>query len=355
MPPANPTPFVECPRCHTAFLPNVVAPGVFTTCPKCFADFQLGEARTAAAPQLEVGEWRTEEAMVAQATAERHFRHSRLLLKVAAVITILGGLAFWKFGLGSRGKGKLDEASVPTEQRAEIRSAFTVAKAALEAADWRAMNLEVVDAERVRPLMEWYYGQKPDGHTQRRIEGFDQELIDLEANPPVATLRLKAVLPPARLHVVMLKGKAEEGWKLDWESYSNVHGARWQAFITGQANFPDTIEAPVIIERRSESQLVPSFFTASGLNPGDASRALKVSHPSVGDSGVACFGEDSKVWEKLGSQLPEQGNALKVILQMRRLPKSSVPQGIVIEKIVRLGWSNVAAPERLMLDPAEAR
>jgi hypothetical protein len=42
---------------------------------------------------------------------------------------------------------------------------------------------------------------------------------------------------------------------------------------------------------------------------------------------------------------------LKVILQIRRLPKSSVPQGIAIEKIVQLGWTNVAAPERPMLDP----
>ena len=351
MPSANPSPFLECPRCHEAFLPNVVAPGVFTTCPRCFADFQLGEARVAAAPQLEVGEWRTEEAIVARATADRQFRHSRLILKVAAAITILGGLAFWKFGLGSRGKGKLDEASVPTEQRSEIRSAFAAAKAALEATDWRAMNLEVVDAGRVRPLMEWYYGQKPNGYTQRRIQSYDQELIDLEANPPVATLRLKAAVPPATLHVVMQKGKAAEGWKMDWESFSNVHGARWQAFITAQANFPDTIEGPVLVERCSASQLVPSFFTASGLNPGDGSRAVRVSHPSVGDSGVACFPEDSEVWQKLGSQLPETGNALKVILQVRRLPKSSAPQGIVIEKIVQLGWTNVAAPERPTLDP----
>ena len=349
MPPATPTPFLECPRCQATFLPNVVAPGVFTTCPKCFADFQLGEARVAASPQLEINEWRTEKAMAAQAMADRHFRHSRLLLKVAAAIAILGGLTFWKFGLGSRGRGKLDEASVATEQRAELLSAFAAAKAALEAADWREMNLRVADAERVRPLMEWYYSQKPGGYTLRRIESYDQEVIDLQASPPAATLRLKAAAPSSTLHVVLQK--TGESWKLDWESFSNVHGARWQAFINGEASVPETIEAPVIVERCSESLLVPSFFTSSGLNPGDAARAVRVSHPSVGDSGVACFPEASKVRDELWRMLAEPGSAQKVVLQMRRLAQSSVPQGIIIEKVLQSGWSNVSAPERPSLDP----
>ena len=348
MPSSKPTPFLECPRCQATFLPNVVTPGVFTTCPKCFADFQLSEGRVAAPPQLEVSEWRTEEAMAAQATVDRHVRHTHLMLKVAVVIVILGGLACWKFGMGFRGHEKLEEASIATEQRTEIRAAFAVAQAALEAADWRAMSEQVIDAERVRPLMEWYYNQRPEGFTQRRIEGYDQELIDLQTSPPVATLRLKAVSPPATLHVVMQKDG--ESWKLDWESFSNVHGARWQSFITGQANFPETIEASVIIERCSESLLVPSFFTSSGLNHEDASRAVRVSHPSVEDSGVACFPEVSVVRERLWSLLPEAGKAQKVILRMRRLPGRSVPQGIVIEKVLQAGWTNVAAPERPPLE-----
>lgn len=342
-PPApQPLPALECPQCQAPFLPHSVDPNAWTTCPQCHANFQIHQTRLAAAPQLEIHPWRTQEADQQDAQEVHDARQSRFFVKSAIIIALMGAGLIWHFGFRSRPVQSLVEASSASPQQAEIKEVYAAAKTALESPDWQGLAQQVLDRERVQPLMEWYYAQKDGGYLQRTIDGYDQGAVDLTGTPPVATLRLSSAA--AALHVLMQKTPA--GWKLDWESFSNVHGTRWQYFITKHPSLPDTIEAPVQVERLSPNLLVPSFFTASGFNPADAGRAVRVFHVSAESSGVACFAPDSTVGNTLLQALPTLGISQKYTLLVRRLPANSIPQAIVIEKILHEGWSHAAAPQK---------
>jgi hypothetical protein len=264
------------------------------------------------------------------------------VLKASAVVAVVAAALMWRMMTNSRAPvvGEITAASEVAPNKQELNAAYASAKAAVESVDWKGMQQYVLAAERVDPLMFWFYARHPHGYQVRKVSGFDQPIIDLIHQPATATLRL--LTDKGVLH--MLMQQTPEGWKMDWESFSNVYAVLWAAFLTGEANIPNDVPMPVEIEVCPPSTLLPSWFVATGLPRENAARAVRlfVAHPT--NVGAACWGDDSPVGREILGALKAEGRPLKWILKVGLLDSETFPPAVEVKSIIKKSWDNPAQP-----------
>ena len=211
--------------------------------------------------------------------SREHAKQSSWVLKAGAVVAIVGGILLYRMMNNSQTPDvtELTAVSATTAEKQEIKLAYAAAKAAIEAPDWKGMQQHVLATDRVGPLMQWFYAKHPQGYQVRKVSGMDHEVIDLVHQPSTATLRL--LTNDGVLHVLLQK--TEQGWKLDWESFSNVYSVLWAAFLKGEPDLPKELPMPLEIETCPRSTLVPSWFTSTGIDPANIGRAVRlyIAHP----------------------------------------------------------------------------
>lgn len=332
---------VACPRCATLFLPQSQDTNATTVCPHCRRKIRIGDC-SPVETSLSVNRVDYIESKILERTKRNaiHFRWITLLGSLVMVGIIVLLWKRWPRETADPNAAQRQAAEQATSQ--EIDQAFAAAKAALESSDWQGMMIHVLDPDRVRPLMEWYYLQREGGFTKRAVSGFDGPLMDLRNAPPTATLRIQT--DRGVLHVLLQK--TPEGWKLDWESFSGVYPARWAHFLKQTADVPDTMDIPVLVERLSENLLFPSFFKQSGFNKTDAGRAIKMYCQSVDDHAAACLPPDFADGITILESIPEPGDREKFVLKVKLLSKDSYPPAVEVLRVIRKGWNHPPAPQR---------
>lgn len=338
MPDQNVLTPIICPQCQAHFLPHSADVAVVTSCPQCHHHATIGECAPAPAQELSV----MKHVLSAQEIQElEHARQLRITTILGVLIMGCAVTLVWRlWPKESRSSAPpAAEFGGPAVEKQEILDAYATAKAALESHNWQGMLLHVLDQDRVRPLMEWYYAHREGGFTLREISGFDEEIIDLQQQPATASMRLSS--NGTALHTVLQK--TSTGWKLDWESYSSVHSVRWKYFLTQTPDIPQVIEVPVMVERFSPNRLFTAFYEASGYVPEETAGAVRCYLHDPADDAVACFAADSTIGRELLQEC-KGGNSAKFILKVKIRAVDSFPRAIEIQQILMQGWRSPLAP-----------
>ncbi len=331
---------ILCPQCHTALLPQGNDASARTICPGCAHHFVIDDGVAAPPPELAIHEWQTEGELKRERLSTQHRQQLGWLIKFGIGIAIVAGLLLWRLHLSSHGGALAEVAGAePTPEKSQLQAAYASAKAALEAPDWEHMLPHVRAAQRVRPLLEWYYAHHPQGFTSRVVTGVDQEIIDLALPLPTATLRL---LTTTGVRHVLLE-QTPEGWRMDWESYSNVYATLWTALLAGQS-VPPGIAWPMEIEACPQSVLVPSWFEETGLPREDVGRAVRLHLGSPQPVAGACFTAADPVGQTILAALPNSQVALHWVVKLHILNTTTYPPAVAITEIVAQQWPNPPLP-----------
>ena len=326
---------IVCPQCGGEFYPLSNAAHSHTICPLCASHVRVGDCVPAGRPNLEIQPWQTADDQLDQELVQNHAKLHRLILVASLVVVVIGGTILWKFIPRS---GKLSVTSQPASEdhsKAELKQAYEIAKLALESNDWQGMLLNVSESDRMRPFMDWFYTKAKGGYVPRSLRGYDQGKLDLQASPPTATMRLDSADGP----VYVIMKQHPEGWKLDWETYSNVHFHQWEYFLNQDPSLPKIAEFPFTVERMQPSAMVESFFSLSGFSPNDASRGIRLYVMSPRRAAAVCFSEDSAIGKELiaAADAATPTNPARYTLQVSLKSSDSFPQAVEVKKIVRKG------------------
>jgi hypothetical protein len=334
---------VACSECATVFLPPSNNPDNVTTCPRCARTVRIGDCQPAAAPQMDISRhtWTMEsEVRAADRAAARRKQH-RIIALIAAVVAagvaLIAGPRMLKFGRGGAEAGHAPNELV--EHRAEVEKAYRVAKAAAEGMTATEILPHVREPDRVRPLMEWYY-QMRGGQPRRSVTGFDQEMAGIAGDHAVLTMRLLTGAGP--LHVLL--EQSPDGWKLDWESFSNIHGLRWRKFLGGAADIPGGGAFPVHVERLPVSLLTKSFYEAAGVSADSAPVAVRL-FVDDRDRGYAAalLPSDAPLARELLGGLKNDELA-KFTLELSLRSAQTYPPCVEVQRIAQPGWNLPPAP-----------
>jgi hypothetical protein len=274
-------------------------------------------------------------------------KQSKWIVYAAAVVVIVAGWLLWR--MFSSNSTKLAEPTASTEntpERIELKLAYAAAKAALESPGWEQMKTHVLAPERVAPLMEWYYRKHPQGYQQRSIISSDKELIDLTRTPPTATLRLQ---PSTGSSMHVLLEQSNDGWRLDWESFSNVYAVLWDAFLQGKDGLPKQLVFPLEIESCPASALLPSWFTTTKQPKANEARAVRLYIGQPTNAGAACWAEQDPLGKEILAELAAQPK-LKWLLDVSLIDSTVFPPAVKINRIVAKKWNNPPQPQ-----PSEAK
>lgn len=302
----------------------------------------MGDCRLAEAPKLDLSSegWATEE-------QERRTRRRRTLGKQQQLLLMLGAgvalagivLAVQRF-FSAGGEGPTSELLSPAvvEHRAELDRAYSDLKTTLTAPSWGEMRKGVRDADRIRPLMEWYYGLRP--YAPRRLKGYSRPTAGLTGGNPVVTMQVES--DSGTLHVLL--EQMPSGWKLDWESFTNVHGIRWHAFLHQEGGLGTAAEFPLHVEVLPLSHLTPTFYNRSGLQESSVQQAARL-FVSDRDGGyaAACFPAQAPLAVELLGNL-ERDQVVKFTLEVTLKSAEAYPPSVEVTRVVQRGWNSPVAP-----------
>jgi hypothetical protein len=313
-----------------------------TFCPTCGGQMRVGDCAMAPSPSLEVRNWRTEEEREQAVRSWKEAQNLKWVVVLTVLTALIAGGLFWRMRGSSNPVDVYQQATdsqVELERR-ESKQIFAIAKAAVEAPNWEEMRAHVLDPDRVKPLMDWYYRSHPSGYQVRTVTGYDQEIVDLKHVPATATLRL--LTNTGLLHLLLQQ--TPEGWKIDWESYSSVYSAFWSALVKGDKGLPEGIPIPVEIDLCAPSTLLPSWFAATGFPREDAARAVRiyVAHPT--NVAAACWSATDAVGQEILEARTKAGKPLRWVLQVALRSAATFPPAVEVKGIVKRSWDNPEQP-----------
>ena len=293
----------------------------------------MGDCAPAGKPNLEIQPWQTSDDQLDHQLIQNHAKLHRLILLASLVVVVLGGVIFWRFIPKAGNLSVVAPTGKDDPSKAELKRAYEIAKLALESNDWQGMLLNVSESDRMRPFMDWFYAKAKGGYVPRSIRGYDQAKLDLQTSPPTATLRLDSTDGP----VYVTMKQQPEGWKLDWEIYSNVHFHQWEYFLNQDPSLPKIAEFPFTVERMQPSAMVESFFRLSGFSPNDASRGIRLFVNNPRRAVAVCFPEASEIGKELiaAADAATPNNPARYVLQVSLKSSDSFPQAVEVKKIVR--------------------
>jgi hypothetical protein len=303
----------------------------------------IRECAEAPAPKLEIREWKTQQQREARTRKNQHDRQFRGILWIAAAVALVAAFLIWRMAQSGAAPSATDLAPSETPpNKAAAQSVYQHAKAAIQCADWQSMHQHVLAPERVKPLMEWFYKKNPRGYQIRTVTGYDREVVDLKHEPATATMRL--LTNDGVLHVLLQQ--TADGWKLDWESFTNVYAVLWADFLKGAEDSPRELAMPLEMETCPPSTLLPSWFATTGFAREDVRRAARliVGHPT--NVAATCWSAEDPVGKEILDELQNQGGrGVKWILQIELLRADTFPPAVKVKSILQKKWNNPPQPQ----------
>lgn len=330
----------HCKYCQGIFLPASAQASSAVQCPHCSRQMMVGECATAGTELNIAGRQFhsvTEEEEQAERLAAVHNRWTRRL-----VLSACGGLAAaagvfgwqrWRRDEHLERKERQKAALVESEKAAqrERQEIDGVVRRILGAKTWEDMMPDVVDANRVREMMAWFYSGSNRRHEPEEVlETGDAERLKVEGR---VIVRIRASTP-TRAAVWLILAQQDGKWKLDWEVYANAHTVRWHAFVHEAAGA--TVELRLLAARKPAAD---AFIVRAGGSP-ESDDAVVVWTYDREASACAVLRKTSPLWRDLdGIGFNE---ALKIIAQVTMLVPDTDPPLVRIDRIVQKGWLRAA-------------
>ncbi|RYD25806.1 MAG: hypothetical protein EOP87_23800 [Verrucomicrobiaceae bacterium] len=123
------------------------------------------------------------------------------------------------------GKGSAKE---PTKI---ITAAETTLRAFLEAPDWASRSTYVLSPETVRPKMEAYAKDNPDGPTPFESFSVKHSQVDENTGSTLFVFQVESPSTPGGIPVAILE--TAKGWLVDWESFVEFRDDQFKQFTEG--------------------------------------------------------------------------------------------------------------------------
>lgn len=131
-----------------------------------------------------------------------------------------------------------EPAPAPPDPAPEPARASDAAEAALraflDAPDWSARAAYSLAAEKVRPIMEAYAREHPDGPTPTRGISVESSYTDPETGDTTFIFRVRTEEAPTGFPVAV--AGTEQGWLVDWETFIEFRDDRFRQFAEGPAD-----------------------------------------------------------------------------------------------------------------------
>lgn len=119
----------------------------------------------------------------------------------------------------------------PDEPTKVVASAEAVLKAFLAAPDWASRSAYVLSPESVRPKMEAYAKDNPDGPTAFESFSVKHSQVDEKTGSTLFVFQVEASNAPAGIPVAILE--TAKGWLVDWESFVEFRDDQFKHFTEG--------------------------------------------------------------------------------------------------------------------------
>ncbi|WAC19375.1 hypothetical protein OVA24_19285 [Luteolibacter sp. SL250] len=123
------------------------------------------------------------------------------------------------------------DAPAPKEPTKVITAAETTLRAFLEAPDWASRSTYVLAPESVRPKMEAYAKDNPDGPTPFESFAVKHSQVDEETGSTLFVFQVEAPGTPGGIPVAILE--TPKGWLVDWESFVEFRDDQFKHFTEG--------------------------------------------------------------------------------------------------------------------------
>lgn len=124
------------------------------------------------------------------------------------------------------------------EKKPEAVKASAAAEAALraflDAPDWTTRNVHSLHSEKVRPAMEAYSQQVPDGPTAFRSVSIQNSYTDKKTGNTLFIFQVTTDAHPTGIPVAV--AETASGWQVDWQSFVEFRDDRFKAFADGPAD-----------------------------------------------------------------------------------------------------------------------
>ncbi|MBX3741862.1 MAG: hypothetical protein KF712_12770 [Akkermansiaceae bacterium] len=123
------------------------------------------------------------------------------------------------------------EAPPAKEPTKVITAAETTLRAFLEAPDWASRSTYVLSPETIRPKMEAYSKDNPDGPTPFESFAVKHSQVDEETGSTLFVFQVEAPGTPGGIPVAILE--TSKGWLVDWESFVEFRDDQFKHFTEG--------------------------------------------------------------------------------------------------------------------------
>ena len=129
---------------------------------------------------------------------------------------------------------KLPETTAAEEPKKIVAAAETVLRAFLEAPDWASRSAYVLSAGTVRPKMEAYAKDNPDGPTPFESFSVKHSQVDEKTGSTLFVFQVDSPNAPGGIPVAILE--TSKGWLVDWESFVEFRDDQFKHFTDGPAD-----------------------------------------------------------------------------------------------------------------------
>lgn len=107
-------------------------------------------------------------------------------------------------------------------------------RAFLESPDWKARSVFVLSPDHVRPKMEAYARNNPDGPTAFRSFSVKHSEVDPDSGSTLLIFQVEPSGDGAVIPVAVLE--TEDGWRIDWESFVEFRDDHFKQFTDGPSD-----------------------------------------------------------------------------------------------------------------------
>ena len=291
----------------------------------------VADCRVATASRAVEQEYRRvteQEEYAAGLQAKQRKWSGRLLFAACAVpLAVLLALGVQKF-LRDQDQERLtapgaSDGALAEQERQEIRRAV---QQFLNAETWQDMLPVVADAERVRPMMTWYFQRQ----THQPLSGAVEIKSMLPIDAPGRELRRVLVGTPERASIWLVLSREADGWKVDWEVFASAGVARWKAFLNEPAG--SSVELPLLLALKPGAD---AYILKAGGVP-DTHRALVLWALDRAFLAGTVLEKKSPLCKNLPDVDFERAG--KLIVRVTMVDPRGEPPLVRLDQIVQQGW-----------------
>lgn len=129
---------------------------------------------------------------------------------------------------------KPPESTPPPEPKKIITAAEATLRAFLEAPDWASRSAYILSPESVRPKMEAYAKDNPDGPTPFESFSVKHSQVDEKSGSTLFVFQVDSPNTAGGIPVAILE--TSKGWLVDWESFVEFRDDQFKHFTEGPAD-----------------------------------------------------------------------------------------------------------------------